>query len=631
MRHIDTVTVGALVSITSIEQARFDSMVLIDRTTRDNLELVRNLRDGSRTNTLLDVIDRTVSVGGARLLRQWIQAPSSDAIEILRRQEIVSSFERCTELRSQIRRSLASAAELDRVGARLELAIASPRELGAMRDTLVALTEIQSHLNSFAEASCAAMAESLSQSADARATVGTILSRSLVELPPLSSREGGIFREGFDEELDRLRALSQDGASWMTGLEIRERDRTGISSLKIKFNNVIGYFIEITKAHKEKVPPEYTLRQDTANALRYVTEELKSREHEVVGARDASLRREEKLLQELRSSLKEFAPLLRDLSQFLANLDVLSALAELAVSEGYTRPRIVEGSTLEIVEGRHPVVAALLRGQFVPNSLRLGEGDNRCVLLTGPNMGGKSTYLRQAALIVILAQLGSWVPARAVTLGVVDRIFARIGASDDMAEGESTFMVEMKEASHIVSTATQSSLVLIDEIGRGTSTTDGLAIAQAILEWIVEKIRCRTLFATHYHELTDYPDRNAAVVNMSVGSHDHDGEVVFTHEIRPGPANRSYGLEVARVAGLPSPLIARARECLQEHEHAKAGTVQLNLFAPRAIDGAKEREVESLRSFQNSIGEIDPQRMTPLEALVALDALVTQARKGGKR
>jgi len=462
-----------------------------------------------------------------------------------------------------------------------------------------------------------------------------LLLKALSDDPPMVAADGGVIRTGFDPELDRLRTVKTTSTAFIAELEARERARSGISSLKVKYNNVIGFFIEITKANVDRVPEDFIRRQQTANGERFTTAELRQLEVEVLGADAKVLALEQKLFTELKEKLRAAIPEVRRLAGVLAELDLFTALAELAEREDLIRPTMCAESDLVIDGGRHPVIAKLLEGRFVPNSLDLRAGGKRCALITGPNMGGKSTYLRQAAILAILAQAGSFVPAKSARLGLVDRVFARIGASDNLAEGESTFMVEMREVSHIVAQATERSLVLIDEVGRGTATTDGLALAQAILEWIVTRVECRTLFATHFHELTTLEEQHAAIENLSVGSVDRDGEVVFTHAILKGAASKSYGLEVAKLAGLPQTLLDRARVLLAEGVAAEGARArrrpapQLPLFHQPVEITREPADYGRLKALERRLQVIEVNRVTPLEALnllAELGSLATESR-----
>lgn len=620
--YVDEVTVGAGVPLIEVVTESDDGALLIDSMTRTNLEIVRNNRDGGLDGSLYHLIDCTITGGGSRLLRQWLLAPLARLDEICARQAAVSSLKIFSE-RSRLRALLREVVDCERIAMRIDLAVATPRELSALRDTLRVIPEIKHMLQEISGVD-ADLVQQLCAALDPLDSLQARLSVVLTDEPPLAVNQGGIVRDGFDGALDQLRMITRKGRSWIEELEAAERERTGISSLKIKFTSVFGYFIEITNSNLGKVPTDYVRKQTTANSERFFTEELKRRETEILGADDRALIRERELFVALRAEVKQHSDALRGNARVLSQLDVLSALADLSDREGYVRPELADSDELEIVNGRHPVLGSLLRNEFIPNSVTMGGAGKRCFIVTGPNMGGKSTFLRQTALLVVMAQIGCFIPAEKARIGIVDRIFARIGASDNLREGESTFMVEMREASSIVANAQERSLVLIDEIGRGTATLDGLALAQAILEWMVVKSRARVLFATHFHELTLLENIYPSVKNLSVGSEDRGKMIIFTHRIVEGAANRSYGLEVAERAGLPTALMRRARalhsELVIREDSAQQVSPQLSLFqAP-----VEQAPVES-RPLRNPVVEklaaLDLNQMTPLEALNMLAQL----------
>lgn len=621
--YIDETTVSSELQISAIETKSYDDVVSIDATTRINLELVRNSKDASTRGTLLEFLQKTVSPGGARLLREWVLSPLKKCDQIAYRHKIVSEFISDQHRLTGIRNELSKAPDIERIATRIELGIVTPRELGALRDLLLLLPAF---IKSLSGMTAWEMVQELPLP-DLK-QLSEKLEVQLVDLPPLSLNDGQIIKRGFDEALDHLITVSEKGKEWIVDLETKEKEATGISSLKIRFNNVFGYYIEITNSNVSKAPSRYIRKQTTSNSERYITEELKQREEEVLGAGEKRVKLEKSLFETLRRELVGEASLLRELAGRLSALDVLAAFAYTALSQSLIQPELNEGANLEIVKGRHPQLSELLGSAFIPNSAFLESGGQGCVILTGPNMGGKSTYLRQTALIVILAQIGSFVPAERAVIGVVDRIFARLGASDDIAEGESTFMVEMREAAHIIGNATRDSLLLIDEIGRGTATTDGLAIARAILEWIVLNTKARTLFATHFHELTALADIYPQTIrNFSVASVEKDGHVIFTHEIKEGPANKSYGIEVARLAGLPKPLLVRAREILGElsTDQAKrdmSAVRQLTIFdAPLASTLEVPKDYAGLTEIRDMIERCPLNETTPLAALQLLSEL----------
>jgi DNA mismatch repair protein MutS len=622
--YADETTVEGKLAFEAVNLENASGQVSIDATTRKNLELVKNTKDGSSEGTLYAAINRTRTIGGAKLLRRWLSNPSSDLNVIESRLEASSTLITAVHEREELQERLRYMVDFDRIVSRLELGVINPLELGALRDALVRLPEVQELLQSLQSGQ---LLDSIVNQLNPQTELLTLLETALAEAPPALMKDGGIFAAGFDAELDKLRSLKESGSSWILKLEAEERERTGVTSLKIKHNNVHGYFIEVTKANAGKVPEVYTKKQTTSNAERFITAELKEIEEQIVGAQDRLLIRERELFDALKEQVKCFSSYLRSLGEAVAMLDVLLSFAEISESQGYIRPELNDSEDLRIEKGKHPVLMQLLEGRYVPNSLHFSV-DKRCAILTGANMGGKSTYLRQAAMIVILAQIGCYVPAKKAVIGVVDRIFARLGASDDILEGESTFMVEMREASHIVSEATSRSLLLIDEIGRGTATADGLSIAQAILEWIVTEIKSRTLFATHFHELTALDKADSSIFNISIASVDDGEHVVFTHEIVPGPANKSYGLEVAKIAGLPASLITRARLLLDEFESdtlEKRADKQLSMFGaaplPSQVSPEEEKKISDAKRVLETIEGLDVNAMTPVEALVALSKI----------
>lgn len=609
--YIDEVSLGNALPVREISVVRGTGVVAIDAATRRNLELVQNTKDGSARGTLFGFLNSTETPGGARLLKSWIIAPLAVLTDILARQASV------TELRAYhqtIHRMLSGLSDLERLAARVQLRVASPRDLGAIRDTLDRVPEIQDLL-----AHC--QADPLRLAVDALmppVELRALLQSALAEQPPHLTSEGGIFCQGYDAELDEIRRLQTNADEWRAQFEAAERAATGITSLKVKSNNVIGFFIEVPTAHGAKAPAHYQRRQSTANAERFTTPELKRYEDQVVTAVDRQVRREQQLFTALRDTVGQHVDVLRAIARSLAELDAVAALARVADQTGWVAPVITETGGLMIERGRHPIVEQLLGGNFIPNSVAFGQEHPRCFVVTGPNMGGKSTYLRQIALIALLAQIGSYVPAESVSLGLVDRIFARLGAADDLHEGESTFMVEMREAAHILAHATDRSLVLIDELGRGTATTDGQSLAQAILERLAFDLGCRTLFATHYHEITALERSSPQIRNLSVGSVEEEDRVIFTHAIHEGPAPRSYGLEVAKLSGLPSAVISRASEILlQMPARGSARTaqqsVQTSLFEPPPV--VRDLQAERLK---DAVARLDPDAVSPREALAML-------------
>ena len=607
--YVDEISLGNALPVREVSLARGVGVVTIDAATRRNLELVANTKDGSTAGTLFGYLNSTETPGGARLLKSWIVAPRAVLSEIQARQDSVTELR---EYHQSIARMLSGLSDMERLAARLELRVASPRDLGAIRDTLDRVPELQDLLAHCRAAPLRSAVDALQPPVDLR----VLLRRALVDQPPHVTNEGGIFQAGYDSELDEICRLRSNADEWRAQFEATEKAATGIASLKVRSNNVIGYFIEVPTAHGAKVPAHYQRRQSTANAERFTTPELKKYEDQVVTAVDRQVRREQQLFNDLRDTAREQVETLRKIAAALAELDALSALARTAERNQWIAPRVSASAELVIEQGRHPIIEQLLGGSFIPNSVSFGDDSSRCFIVTGPNMGGKSTYLRQIALITILAQIGSYVPAQSADVGIVDRIFARLGAADDLHEGESTFMVEMREAAHILAHATRQSLVLIDELGRGTATTDGQSLAQSILERLAFEVGCRTLFATHYHEITTLERVTPRIRNLSVGSIEEEDRVVFTHAIQEGPAPRSYGLEVAKLSGLPAAVLSRAAEILlqmpnRDSQRVVSQSVQQPLFAPQPQTPARDLRAERLKE---AIAKLDPDALAPREA-----------------
>ena len=609
--------------------------LVLDAVTVRNLELVEPLFAGTGDEvTLLRTLDETVTAMGKRLLRAWMLRPAVDVTEIARRLDAVETLARETMARAELRKAMEGILDLERLLSRVTLEAANPRDVLALGASLARLPSVRTVLGKVSGVGSQVSGESktgtgeqgqlgaLRERMDELADVHERIERTIMPEPPLSFAEGGVIAAGVDAALDELRGLSRNSKQHVARIEERERQRTGIGSLKVKFNSIFGYYIEVSKPNLHLAPPDYERKQTLVNAERFTTPELKEYEAKILDAQEKMVEIERRIFAELRAAIAGEARRIRQTALAVAEADVLANFAHLAATRGYTRPRFDDSGDLEIVSGRHPVIERLdAANRFVPNDLYLNAAAQMIVIVTGPNMGGKSTYLRQAALIVILAQMGSFVPAQSARLGVVDRIFTRIGASDNLARGRSTFMVEMTETAAILNTATPRSLVLLDEIGRGTSTYDGLAIAWAAVEYLHARTRAKTLFATHYHELTELAEHLAGVKNYHVSVKESTGGIVFLRKVEPGAADRSYGIEVAKLAGLPQEVVARAREVLTEHEDAEqrvsdhltaAGereaptTRQLTIFTPLS-----DKVVERLRQ-----AELD--RLTPIEALKLL-------------
>lgn len=598
--------------VDSLQTYSVEAYLRIDPSTRRSLELTQNLGDGGRRYTLLSVLDLTVSSMGARLMRRWVEQPLRDARTIQNRQEAVGRLIAQPMVRADIRDGLRPIADLERLVSRVSTGTATPRDLGALRDSLRALQTLAEPLFRVGLGRIQELREEISDHEDLR----HLLQNALAEELPLTLRDGGIIRPGFDPELDKLRDLSRNGKSYIAELEQKERERTGISQLKVGFNSVFGYYLEVSRTLSDRVPPEYIRKQTTANAERYITAELKDHESLVLGAQEKSTALESDLFHRVRQRVAGHAGSLLQTARALAELDTLAALAEVAVVRRYVRPDVLPEDhphpVLSIRGGRHPVVEAETTA-FVPNDLNIDDNE-RVLVITGPNMAGKSTYLRQIALIVAMAQMGSYVPAEAVSLRVCDRIFARIGAKDELALGQSTFMVEMVESAAILNHATEHSLVVLDEVGRGTSTFDGLSIAWAMVEHLADG-GVPTLFATHYHQLNTLADQLANVRNYRVAVEERGEELVWTHRVLPGGADRSYGIHVARMAGVPRSVLRRATEILGQLEgerpvaavSPRTQKLQLSLF--------EFEEPPVLQELRN----LNLNGLTPLEALRLLD------------
>ncbi len=571
----------------------------LDEVTRRSLELTRTLRDGDRQGSLLAAIDRTVTSMGARLLHDWLLAPLTDPAEVEARLDAVEEFAGQTSLREELRRALDQIQDLQRLTGRVSTGRATPRDLGAIGRTLRALPALKAKVT----ARRAALLRSLEEQLELCPDLRTALDSALVDDPPLSPREGGLIRDGYHAELDELRRIARGGKEWIAQFQAKEITRTGINSLKVGFNQVFGYYIEITHTHAAKVPPDYQRKQTLKNAERYITSDLKEYEEKVLDAEAKIQQREYELFLALRDQVASRTGALLQAAEVLAQLDVLAALAELAVSREYVRPQLLDEPILEIADGRHPVLDQTLPpGTFVPNDVRLGPAAGTLWLITGPNMSGKSTFIRQVALLTLLAHVGSFVPARAAKVGITDRIFTRVGASDELTRGQSTFMVEMTEAANILNNATPRSLVILDEIGRGTSTYDGVSLAWAITEYLHSAIGCRALFATHYHELAQLEETLPQLRNYNVLVREWQEDIVFLHKIAPGSADKSYGIHVARLAGIPPEVLSRATAVLRQleshhldEELSRAAPRRRRRISPSALPSLFEQDGEAPR------------------------------------
>jgi len=594
----------------------------LDEMTRRNLELTESLRGGAgQEGTLISVLDRTLTPMGARLLRQWVLAPLTQVDRIEARLGAVAAFASDAMTRATMRAALDGVRDVERLAAKVAASRITPRELRALGDSIARLPDVET-------AACRITGDALQAILagwDACKELGDDIIDLLVERPPIALGEDPTVRAGFDGDLDELRSLRDGGKDGIARIQSEERARTGISSLKVGYNRVFGYYIEVTNTHGHRIPDDYQRRQTLTGAERYVTPALKEYEERVLTAADRIESRERALFEALRGRIARDVSRLQCAARVLAELDVLSTFGEVAELEAYVRPRLGDGFDLRIEGGRHPVVERMMpREKFIPNDVTL-TSDARVIILTGPNMAGKSTILRQIGLIVLMAQIGSFVPARSAEIGVVDRLFTRVGASDNLVRGQSTFMVEMSETSAILHSATSRSLVLLDEIGRGTSTYDGVSIAWAVTEHIHDELGCKTVFATHYHELTQLSDELSAVRNFNVRVREVGEEILFLHTLEPGGADRSYGIEVGRLAGLPRPVLKRARTLLRQlegdHRMPPRERPGDEMAGQLALFGSEPDPImEELRG-------IDPNTMTPLQALDTLARLVSDAQQ----
>jgi DNA mismatch repair protein MutS len=635
LHYVRSTQRGSLDHVDRIGFYERQNAMVLDAVTVRNLELTEPLFTSAAAEsgvTVFRSLDATVTPMAKRLLRAWLLRPAIDASEINLRLDAVEELKHQTIARDQLRRALAGVLDLERLLSRVTLETANPRDLIALATSLGNIPTVRSALTQLTARRLQDLCSSIDELTDVRERI----EKTVVAEPPISLAEGGVIAPGADRELDELHQLSRNGKQFLAEMEARERQRTGISSLKVRFNSVFGYYLEISRSNLHLVPAEYERRQTLANAERFSTPELKEYEAKILDAQEKIVEIERRIFSELRSAVAAEARRIRATALALAEADVLAAFAQVASLRDYSRPVFDDSGDLEIIAGRHPVIEqqeiyggeASQRDRFVPNDLYLNSSSHNVLVLTGPNMGGKSTYLRQAALITIMAQMGSFVPATRARLSIVDRVFTRIGASDNLARGRSTFMVEMTETAAILNTATSKSLILLDEVGRGTSTYDGLAIAWAAIEYLDARVRAKTLFATHYFELTQLAEQLSGVKNYHVAVKESASGIVFLRKVEPGPADRSYGIEVAKLAGLPDQVIRRARAVLAEHENAEsrltsqlsAGesapprAAQLTIFTPLS-----QPVLEKLR-------EVELNRLTPLDALNLLAELQKQVQ-----
>ncbi len=619
--------------IQTLNSYSMEEYMIIDASTRRNLELCETMREKLRKGTLLWVLDRTMTSMGGRTLRKWVEQPLINLEDINDRLNSVAEFKDKFMLRMELRELLKRVYDIERLMGKIILGNANCRDLIALKNSIGQIPYIKNILGD-----CSADFNIIKNSQlDPLDDIFELIDASISEDSPVSVKEGGLIKSGYNEEVDRYREATTKGKGWIAELESAERDKTGIKNLKIGFNRVFGYYIEVTKSNYAQVPEGYIRKQTLANCERYITQELKEIEDSVLGAEEKVIELEYKIFLEIKDQIAASVKRIKSSASALSELDAVISLAEVADRENYCMPEISDGMEIEITEGRHPVVEKMIEsGSFVPNDTIIDDDENRLAIITGPNMAGKSTFMRQVALIVLMAQIGSFVPATSAKIGIVDRIFTRVGASDDLSSGQSTFMVEMSEVANILKNATGRSLLILDEIGRGTSTFDGLSIAWSVIEYIsdAEKLGARTLFATHYHELTELEGRLTGIKNYYIAVKEKGDDITFLRKILRGGADDSYGVQVAKLAGVPQPVIDRAKEILAELDYADIGkknlksrkiklpvTGQMDLFS---LSSTTKNDSEVIEELKN----IDVSTLTPLDALNTLYRLQTKARKG---
>jgi len=625
LRYVDQTQKIRPQHINEIKWYSTQNHLILDDTARRNLEIFKTIQDNTKTGSLFSLINEALTPMGTRRLRWWLNYPLVDVEKIRERLASVAEIKESHILRSNLRKTMMRIYDLERLSGRVALRAANPRDLVALKASLTAIPEIKTMMLDFTAPKLVAIRAQLKEMTE----VIDLISRTIVDDPPQSIQDGGFIAKGCDEELDKLRSISRDGKKWIAALETQERQKTGINSLKIGFNNIFGYYIEVTKANSAAVPDSYVRKQTLVNAERYINQELKEFEQTVLNAEEKIREREQSLFISLRENLNQYITGIQKNSFLIAQLDALIALAEVAEKYHYNCPEIDDEDIIDIRDGRHPVVESALKKEgFVPNDCLLNLQSDRLLIITGPNMAGKSTYIRQVALIVLLAQMGSFVPAAKCRVGVVDKIFTRIGASDSLVKGQSTFMVEMTETAEILKNATSRSLIILDEVGRGTSTFDGLSIAWAVAEYIhdFQTKGVRTLFATHYHQLTDLAATKDGAKNYNIAVKEWGEKIIFLRKIMEGGASRSYGIEVARIAGVPKEVIVRAKEILLNLEKGEFDEIGMPRIA-RGTNAGKSSSpqlnlfVEKEDEIIGQLRMIDISSMTPLDALNKLSEL----------
>ena len=595
--------------------------MLMDISTRTNLEIHETLRSRERKGALIGILDKTQTAMGGRLLKKWLEQPLLDRTQINSRLDMVEFFVDNPITLDEVREILREVYDIERLSSKIATGNCTARDMAALRQSISQLPQLKSILDSTELDNLQRLQEEMDPLDD----LYKILSETIIEDPPLSVKEGGFIKSGSSQELDELRNSGSMGKEWLAQLEQQERQRTGIKTLKVGYNRVMGYYIDITKTNLSLVPDDYIRKQTLANSERYYTEELKRLEEKVVGAEEKAVQLEYEIFQELRDYIKKQLTRLQKTGKLLAVLDCIGGLAKVASANGFTRPKLNNRGVISIREGRHPVVEAVIEHQlFVPNDIEMDNRENMLHIITGPNMAGKSTFMRQTAIIVLLAQMGSFVPAKEADIGIVDRIFTRIGASDNLSQGESTFMVEMTEVSNILRYATKNSLLILDEVGRGTSTYDGLSIAWSVIEHIADHIKAKTLFATHYHELTQLESKARGIVNYTILAEERGEDVVFLRKVVRGSTSQSFGIQVARLAGIKREIIQRANEILSMIE----GSHTFNLHKPVMKPNQKQLDLLDYKKdfFVDRVRNVEVNQLTPIEALNLLNSLVDDAR-----
>ncbi|MFW6456847.1 MAG: DNA mismatch repair protein MutS [Planctomycetota bacterium] len=624
LSYVEETQGGTMDHITEISAFRKGEYLILDRMTQRSLELVDTMRNTSTNGSLLSVLDETLTPPGARMLRRRILTPLNDRETIEARLDAVEELTDAPRLREAISQHLGDIYDVERLTTKVSTGRAHARDLVSLRNSLNQLPPLREVL----EEAGATRLQELKEQLDPVPEVTGLVGSAIVEDPPTTLTEGGLIRDGYNAELDELRQTAREGKNWIAEFEKKESERSEIPSLKVGFNKVFGYYIEVTNAHKEKVPENYTRKQTLKNSERYITPELKEWESKVLSADDRAQELEYEIFQDVREEVAEHTVRLQKTAEAIAALDTLLSMAKVSAKRAYTRPKIFEDTRLEVEDGRHPVLEVIMEEQFVPNAVNMDGESNRLMIVTGPNMAGKSVYIRQVALLTLMAQMGCFVPAKRAEVGIVDRIFTRVGASDVQARGQSTFMVEMVEVANILNNATPRSLIILDEVGRGTSTFDGVSIAWATAEHIHNEVAARTLFATHYHELAQLATTLEGVENLNVAVREWQGEIIFLHRIVEGHADQSYGIHVAKLAGVPKDVIERARDILQHLEENAIGPDDQPTFAPDREDvpQAKQVQMSLFKPMDAEIKEellnLSPEEMTPMEALQALNDIV---------